>query len=137
MQSVAEKEALDNVIVDENDRSIYKIYSFLDYMASIGGLAVALNFIGSLTLFLISLFTGNGVDSYLLAHVYKRDPEPNAKTQGGVGEKNTTLRSIERRKPFWMEMSSCMCMREDKHKRIVNKGLKRAYNELEVVRFIK
>ena len=34
-------------------------------------------------------------------------------------------------------MSSCVCLRDDKHKRIVDKGLKRAYNEIEVVRFIK
>ena len=50
------------------------MYNFLEFIGSLGGLAVALNLIGGGIMFFISLLTASPIESHILKNVYKRDP---------------------------------------------------------------
>ena len=51
------------------------VYTFLDWYSSIGGLLGALEFIGSILMFISTLFSGSNLDRYLVANLFKTAPK--------------------------------------------------------------
>ena len=109
------------------------LFTVLDNLASIGGLTIPLYIVGSGLISISNFLSGNELMFYFLTHLYKSESEEFKQSN----EKGIQPASIMKRKPFAVRIQSCICCSGSKYTRIYNKGMKRAYHELEIVRLIK
>ena len=114
------------------------IYSFLDLLGDVGGLFDALTGIFSLVVSLSFSVFGNPLNAYLLKAVFLRNPKHSndANSYKSVPIKNF-LQALSKRKSFELPRVLCSCMRSREDKRLIDKGLERIDNELEIDEFLK
>ena len=109
-------------------------------MSGVGGLAYFLYILGHFFVNIAFQCCGRNSDRELLQAIYKRDPDFDGDTKSSrrsIGTKRSPLRNIERRKGFILEKVFCGCLRNQRQKRLLSKGIARAQHELEISHFIK
>ena len=117
------------------DRVLYRrqFYTLLDLIGDVAGLLCGLYILGSGFMFLYTLVRGHPVMSYLLSSVYLVD-------KSIVPQYESDRASIHRMKVrhnFQLPFSYCHCLRKQREKRMIERGLKRSLQELEIDRFIR
>jgi len=108
------------------------VYTFLDWSSSIGGLLEALEFCGSFLMFISTLFSGSGLDRYLVANLFKTSPKKEDRKQQYEQNK------IASRKPAIFSICNCLCRWKDSisaQTYAVAEG--RMSSELDIVSFIR
>ena len=109
-------------------------------MSSVGGFAFFLYSLGNIFVKISLQYIGRNSDQILLQAIYKRDPDfdgDKKSSRRSLGTKRSPLRYIERRKGFILQKVFCGCLRNQREKRLISKGIKRADHELEISHFIK
>ena len=114
------------------------IYTFLGVLGDIGGLKEALSQIASLILFLKFLLFGNPMHEYMLEKLFFRNPkqilddgEPKLKSN------EDKVAYLKQRTPFKFTKTFFMCMRSEKEKRMIDTGVSRIEQRLEIGKFMK
>ena len=112
-----------------------EVYSFLDWLGDVGGLKDALFMIGVFILFIHVVIRGNRLEAWLIES-YFRKPSVNEKEKGDASLQ-AKIDQIKERIPYKLTNRCCYCLRSIKEKRIIDKGIDRTFNELEVDQFIR
>ena len=111
------------------------IYTTLDWLGDVGGLYDAFCMLGSFAIFVYTYIFGNKLDEFLLKRIYKKERKGVKKQH--LDDVESKLMKIKSRQPFAMEKRFFHCLRSKKEKRILDKGVDRAYKELDVEHFIR
>ena len=110
------------------------IYGTLDLLGDIGGLSDMLFQIGGYAVALVSFFTGSGLNSVLIAGIFKQDNNIETKDDKHIAKKS--LVDIKQRSPFVVQVCKFFAGNPDK-KKMEERGESLIYQELDIVHFIR
>ena len=120
------------------NRIVYSrsVYTTLDWLGDVGGLLDALRLIGMFLCAIYTFIRGDLLTYFLLNKLFKKVRHRN-RSNNETDTIKEKITDIQNREPFTLRSKFCNCMRKRKEKRLLDKGIEKAFKELEVDRFIK
>ena len=102
----------------------------MDWLGDVGGLRDALFIIGGFVIFIQTLIRGNLLEAWLIEAFFVKP----SKQVPLVSDDNikSKINLVKDRMPYKLSKKCCYYLRTSKEKRIIDKGIDRTFNELEV-----